>query len=37
MFNLKDTINAVVDHIADFIMPLDDPIDWIGTDDEELL
>ena len=36
MFNLKDTINSVVDHIADFILPLDEPIDWFA-DDEELL
>ena len=38
MFNsLGDAINSMVDHIADMIFPLDDPIDWLGSDDEDLL
>lgn len=35
--SLGDAINSLVDHIADFIMPLDDPVDWFNTDDEELV
>lgn len=34
--SLGDAINNLVDHIADFILPLDEPIDWFADDDELL-
>lgn len=37
MFNmLGAVIDSILDFVAHFVLPLDEPIDWIGTDEELL-